>query len=223
MTEHLQRGEIAFTFDPEAHCYRDERGLIVPSVTQCLKSVGLVSFDGVNPQVLERKRQLGTLVHKVTELYDKGESLSDFEIPEQVWEYVQGYINFRGDCDFSPIIIETRMLGELHTMRFGMQPDRVGDINGVPHILELKCGAQEHPAWGVQLAGYGTGMYGPRPSLSRAALQLGPQFPRGYKLHPYDDPTDYQTWTCALALTIWQHNKKLFVLEDVPERLEVIA
>lgn len=223
MTPEIKVGERVFTFDETVHVYRDEGGIIVPSVTQCMKSTGLISFAGINPAVLERKRQLGTLVHKVTEMYDKGEDLSQYDIPEPVWDYVHGYVNFRNDCDFTPIVIETRMLGEVHGMRFGMQPDRVGDINGVPHILELKTGAQFHPAWGVQLAGYGTGLYGPRPTLSRVVLQLGPQLTRGYKLHPCDDPSEYQVWMCCLALTSWQNNNKLFVIEDVPERLELDA
>lgn len=212
----------AFTFDQAAHVYRDDTGMIVPSVTQCLKAVGLISFNGISPAILERKRQLGTLVHKVAELYDYGEDLGEYDIPEQVLEYVEGYIMFRKDCSFTPSAIESRQIGEVYGMKFGMQPDRVGEINGIAHILELKCGAQQHPAWGWQLAGYGTGLYGPRPTLSRAALQLGPQFPRGYKIHPYDDPIDYRVWDSALFLTISQINNKLFTLEDVPERLEAV-
>lgn len=211
---------MTFTFDEAMHLYRDGDGLVVPSVTQCLKAVGLISFDGINPAVLERKRQLGTLVHKVTELYDKGESLDEFEIPDQVWEYVTGYVNFRQDSGFTPTVIEARMLGEINGMVYGMQPDRVGEIYGVLHVVELKCGAALHPAWGVQLSGYDAGMYGPKSNIPRAAVQLGPQFPRGYKLHPFDDRTDYQTWQCALALTLWQKNKGLFNTEPVPERLE---
>jgi hypothetical protein len=212
----------AFSFDQALHVYRDERGILVPSVTQCLKATGLISFAGINPAVLEHKRQLGTLVHQVTALYDQGEDLADYDIPEEIWAYVQGYLNFRADCDFTPSLVEKRMLGEVHSMRFGMQPDRVGEINGCPHILELKCGSEKHPAWGVQLAGYGTGLYGPRPTLARAALQLGPQFARGYKLHPYDDPADYQIWIASLALTTWQKNNKLLVIENVPERIEAM-
>jgi hypothetical protein len=213
---------VPFSFDHALHIYRDERGILVPSVTQCLKANGLISFAGINPAVLEHKRQLGTLVHQVTALHDQGEDLSEYDIPEEIWPYVQGYLTFREDCDFTPSIVETRMLGEVHSMRFGMQPDRVGKIRGQLHILELKCGSQKHPAWGIQLAGYGTGLYGPRPTLPRAALQLGPQFARGYKLHPYDEPSDYQIWMASLALTTWLKNHKLFVIENVPERIEAV-
>jgi hypothetical protein len=43
----------AFSFDSALHVYRDERGILVPSVTQCLKANGLISFAGINPAVLE--------------------------------------------------------------------------------------------------------------------------------------------------------------------------
>ena len=210
----------SFTFEAATHCYRNEHGIVVPSVTQCLNATGLISFAHVAPDILRRKQQLGTLVHRVTELYDKGEDLASYEIPDSVWEYVNGYLTFRNDTGFTPTIIEAQSLGEVHGMFFGMQPDRVGPIHGQDHILELKCGSQVSPAWAIQLAGYGTGLYGPRPTLPRVALQLGSQFPRGYHLHPFDIPSDYQTWFCSLALTSWQNNNKLFELEGIPERLE---
>lgn len=208
-----------FTFDEQAHLYRDAEGLVVPSVTQAMKSSGLINFDHVPPAVLEHKRQLGTLVHKAAELWDKGENPEEYDIPEQVGEYLVGYMNFVNESGFRPDVIEARQLGEIHGMVYGMQPDRAGMLNDELHVVELKCGAASHPAWGVQLAAYCTGLYGRGTKVKRAAVQLGPQFPRGYKLHPYDDHTDYQLWTCCLALTIWQQNKGILKLEDVPERL----
>lgn len=207
-----------FTFDAVKHLYFDAEGIIVPSVTQALKASGLINFDHVHPSVLERKRQLGTLVHKAAELYDHG-TIGGFDIPAEVDEYLVGYIKFRDDCGFVPTWIEQPQLGEIHGMVYGMQPDRAGMLNDELHIVELKCGAASHPAWGVQLAAYATGKYGRGTKVKRAAIQLGPQFPRGYKIHPYEDPNDYQIWACALALTIWQQNKGILTLDDIPERL----
>lgn len=211
-----------FTFDETRHEYRDEQGLVVPSSTQIIKSAGLISFAGINPAVLQHKQQLGTLVHKVAELYDQGEELVDFEIPEEVWPYVEGYINFRFDCEFTPTLIEEGMLGETHKMRWGMRPDRVGLIRGVPHVIELKCGAAHHPAWGVQLASYELGLRCGSQLLARAAVQLGPQFARNYKLRPYDEQSDYTVFVNSLANTIWKQNKGIYHTEDVPERLALI-
>ena len=210
-----------FTFDEVRHLYLDENSVVIPSVTQVLKAEGLVNFDHIPRGVLERKRQIGSLVHKATELYDQNENLADYEIPDEVWPYFDGYVNFRNDCSFTPERIEYRILAEYYGMRYGMTLDRTGAINGTAHVIELKCGAAEDPVWGVQLAGYAIGVSGKNrpPSLSRAAVQLGDQFPRGYKIHPYDDPADYQVWVSSLSNTTWKQNHGKFIIEDVPERL----
>lgn len=215
--------ETQFVFDAASHTYHDCKGLLLPSVTQVLKAEGFINFDGIPHHILERKRQLGTLVHQATQLLDQGEELAQFVIPSEVLEYVDGYINFKNDCLFEPDpeFIEHRMIGELFRMRYGMTLDRRGNINGIRHIIELKCGASEHPAWGLQLAGYDTGVNAThgRAFDARAAVQLGPQFPRGYKIHPYEESSDYQVWMNSLANTIWKMNHRLYSPEPVPERL----
>ena len=212
-----------FTFTPETHIYADANGIMRPSVSQVIKGEGLISFAGISPSVLERKRQLGTLVHKVTELYDQGEDLNEYEIPNEVWPYVEGYLNFRNDCQFDPRLIEHRVLAQVHGMWYGMCLDRRGQIDGVDHVIELKCGASEHPAWGVQLAAYCMGLdLGSTNKLKypeRAAVQLGPQFPRGYKTHPYTEQSDYTEWVNCLSSSIWKINKRLFSFENEPERM----
>lgn len=206
-----------FTFDEASHLYRDDAGAVVLSTTQVLKSAGMISFDGVPPSILEHKRQLGSLVHKVTEMWERGENLAEYDIPDEVWPYFQGYVAFRNDCNFAPELIEHQTLAELHGMKWGMTLDRMGTIDGVPHVIELKCGAK-HPAHGVQLASYDTGLNG-REKYARASVQLGPDFPRGYKVHIWEDSSDYQVWIAALAVSLWKHNNKTLTVEDVPERL----
>lgn len=211
---------IGFTFSEETHTYLHEDGRVIPSTTQVIKDAGLISWAGIPAMVLERKRQLGTLVHQVTQLLDQGENLEDYAIPQEVVPYLNGYINFKNDTGFVPEIIECRMIADLRGMLYGMTPDRTGALDGVPHVIELKCGASEHPAWGVQLASYDLGLpkisYGRR---ARAAIQLGPDFPRNYKIHDYHDAADYTVWLNSLANMIWKINKKLYAAENVPERL----
>jgi len=207
-------------FDEAMHTY-SEGGIIRPSVTQCLKSENFINFDGIPAHILERKKRLGTLVHQATQLWDEGVSLEQFDIPLEVYDYLEGYVNFREDCDFSPQVIERRSIGDCCGMRFGMCPDRIGNINGELHVLELKCGASEHPAWGLQCAAYdmGNGNGKPIPTMKRVALQLGPKFKRGYKLHPYDDRSDYMVWLNCLANTIWKMNHTVYSPEPIEERI----
>ena len=209
------------TFDEAAHRYVLD-GLTLPSVTQVLKGAGLISFDGIPWATLERKRQLGTLVHKVTEIFDRGEDLSEYDIPDEVMQYVEGYANFRNDCSFFPERIEHRMMGEISGMKFGGTLDRAGEINGAPHIIELKTCYTKSPVWGVQMFGYAWALAGEKWNrYHRAAVQLSPAVTRGYRIHSYDDPTDSQVFQSALALVTWKQNKGLVVTEDVPERLEL--
>jgi hypothetical protein len=209
-----------FTFSPEKHIYADSNGIMRPSVSQVIKAEGLISFDGISPSVLERKRQLGTLVHKVTELYDQGEDLNEFEVPDEVWPYFEGWVNFRNDCGFEPRFIEQQMLVCVNQMWYGMKLDAEGPIDGEPTIIEKKCGSSEAPAWGVQLAGYALGKYKIiKDCPARAVVQLGPQFPRNYKRFPYRDPADYTIWLNSLANTIWKINHRIFSFENEPERM----
>ena len=53
------------TFDPEKHEYRIN-GVLVPSVSQILAP--LYDFSKIPRDVLERKRQIGTAIHKAIEL-----------------------------------------------------------------------------------------------------------------------------------------------------------
>jgi len=203
----------AFQFDEVTHTYM-ESGVIRPSVTQCLKSEGFINFDGIPAQILERKRLLGTLVHQAAELWDRGEDLQEYNITAEVYDYLQGYVNFLGDSDFEITEIENGCIGDTRGMRYGMKPDRKGIWRGKKHVIELKCGASESPVWGLQLAGYD-----PEQECERAALQLGPSFKRGYKLFPYKEKSDYHVWEGTLANSIWKINKRIFVAENVPERV----
>lgn len=210
-----------FIFDEAQHTYTED-GVIRLSVTQVLKAEGFFAWlDKVPAHILERKRRLGALTHQATQLYDEGKDLGEYEIPSEVFnDYLQGYFNFCSDCDFAPELIEYRQIAEVYGMRYGMTVDRRGLIHGKRHVIELKCGAAESPVWGLQLAGYDLGLVPieQRERDPRVAVQLGPQFNRGYKLHPYDDAADLRVWMNSLSNTIWKLNNGLYDFEVVPER-----
>ena len=209
-----------FTFDDASHTYRDEHGIVVPSVTQVLRSEGFINFDGIPYAILERKRRLGKLVHLATEEWDRGGDLEEYEIPDAAWPYLEGYFHFINDTKFQPDLIEERMLAIVNGMRFGMTSDREGILFGDPAVLELKTSADEHPAWGLQLALYDMGRVGkPGRHKARYGLQLGPKLPRNYKLFPYEEAGDYTVALNALANDIWKRNKRLASYEPIPERL----
>ena len=61
--------EATCTFDEEWHCFK-YNGEIIPSVTQLLDDG---SYDNVNPEILKRACERGTLIHKEIETYLKSD------------------------------------------------------------------------------------------------------------------------------------------------------
>ena len=192
--------EQIFSFDPEKHEYRLS-GNVIPSVTQVIKSCGLIRFDDVPPETLIHKAKIGKAVHLACEYYDKG--ILD-EVPDSYAGYVQAYEVFRRTAYSSSYwrYIEAPMYGNCNGMTYGMTADRIGYINGENWILELKTSQQEEAAWRIQLMAYaaGRGMLG----YKRKALQLKPD--GTFRLYSYNDPKDFAIWSAALALTQWKLN-----------------
>ena len=89
--------EQIFCFDPEKHEYR-LGGNVIPSVTQVIKSCGLIRFDDVPTETLIHKAKIGKAVHLACEYYDKKELDS---VPESYSGYVEAYKSFI--AQFMPI------------------------------------------------------------------------------------------------------------------------
>lgn len=199
-----------FQFDQATHTYYDD-GVPIISVTQVIHSAGLISFEGINPMVLERKRQLGGLVHQACHFIDE-DDLDLSSLPQEVADYVAGYVRFREEAGFFPELNEHRMVASVNGMKFGMTVDKAGPIYGEPYVIELKCGADEHPAWGVQLAAYDMGLSKPTGAYrtrKRGVVQLKPD--GTFKVHTYTDPADAHIFMASLAIANWKWNKGLHI------------
>jgi hypothetical protein len=202
---------VDFTFDPSTHIYT-AGGARVPSVTQVLKMLSLgADFSRVDPEVLDHKRQLGTLAHDACAILDEGDDL-DWEALGEARPYVEGYRKFKLDTRFEPRLIEFHKIAVVNGMRYGMKLDREGILNREPVVLDLKTAENTEPTWGLQLAAYALGL--PLPTLppfdyQRLIVQLKPN--GTYKLHTYADPDDAGAFKSALHLAYWmiRHGKKL--------------
>lgn len=189
-----------FLFDEAAHVYRMENGLRVPSTTQVLKRAGLVSFDQVAEDVLERKSALGTAVHACTQYLDEGDL--DYDTLQPEWlPYVSAWDRFKAESEVKLLAIEERRVADVNGMFYGMTFDRLAIVTGRESVLDIKTSASKSAWWGDQLASYDLGL---PPCTSqerrdRYAVQLKPD--GSYRLWPFTDPIDYDAWTWALALT----------------------
>jgi hypothetical protein len=202
--------DAGFAFDPDKHEYR-ERGRLVPSATQLLKSCGMYNFDMVAPEILERKRQLGKLVHQACHFFDENDLPDD--VHPEIAERLDGYKQFRLDTGYTPIINEFQQIGCINGMKFGMQFDSIGhDKHGTPWIVDIKNSSGASRAWGLQLALYDMAIPKPEPPhrhRMRIAVQLLGQ--GKYRLHTFNDPIDYVVAQSCLAIVVWKQNNKIAI------------
>lgn len=225
-----------FTFQESTHEYRDADGKVIPSVTQVLTEMGFSNYsivEATNPLALERKRQIGKLVHQACHFWDVGD-LNE-ERDTKPWPAIHGrleaYKKFRQSTGYTPIVNEGRMLGEFMGMRYGMQYDSIGMIGRRWTICDIKnaSGAGQR-SWGIQEAAYEEGIKGAiragrfaltltaeqiRGILSAPMLRVIPQlFEDGtFKLYTSDDPhskvffeNDLRVWQSALCITLDKRN-----------------
>lgn len=185
----------SFEFIPETHTYLqgDE---VVPSVTQRLNDAGLVCYDHIPKEVLERKADIGTAAHAACWYLDEG--CLDWEsVDPAVLGYVLAWQKFMGESRFKPRLIEQRGISQMAGSSFGYTLDREGILNGFETLLEIKCTASVEPSWGPQTAAYEHALYqqdGRR--RRRVAVHLKPNGSYSLKLLP--DVQDYMMFRTAL-------------------------
>lgn len=173
----------------------------VPSVTQTLEP--LMNFDGMPQKVREDALLRGTLVHKLTESWDRGKPL-DLELIDdaQLGGYLRSYQKLRDDFRFEIVSIEERLYHRKH--RFAGTSDRLVIHDGDLGVLELKSGPL-HPEYALQTAGYqlaaNDGRVGQKVTRRWAVFlkQDG-----NYSLVEHKDKEDEDAFVGALRLAYWR-------------------
>lgn len=193
--------------DEQAHRYywqlEDGNELPLDSVSQTLKRVGLIDDRWYTDAACSR----GTYVHLACELLDRNE-LDESDIDPQLAPYLDGYRKFLLENDPHYVFIEHRIAnledeyaGTLD--RAGMF--RAGKYEGMHFVADLKSGAKAHwHKW--QLAGYvsalGAGLH-----CLRLVVRLTKA--GNYRLDPYEDAADFQTWKAICAVAKEQRKNKV--------------
>lgn len=194
---------MSLTFDHATHTYR-WHGRIVPSVTQCLKTAGIISYEMIPQDILQRAAIRGTAVHRACELHDL-DTLDESTLDAEVGAYLEGYKAFLRDTGFQPARIEQRIFHEQHC--YAGTLDRTGTIHGHLVVVDFKTGIllDGHRA---QLAAYTMALPMPR-RYRRFGLQLTSE--GQYKVHEFpirDLALDFNTFLGALAVTKQQLNQQ---------------
>ena len=193
------------TFDYDGHIYRDARGNRVPSVTQTLKRTGLVSYEQVQADILENRRNLGEIVHRDTAEIDTGE-ISFSPTRKDAQPYVNAWKKFLRESNVKILGIEVADIATVNGMPYGYTFDRVAIVNGREAILELKTSATKEHWWGVQAAGYDLALPQCSSQLHRDRYVIQLRDDEQYRMWKYDDESDYLIFQFALATCWWCMN-----------------
>lgn len=188
-----------FTFDPESHRYTVD-GIVFPSVTSVLESVGIIDYSGIPSETRSMALQRGSNVHLATQFDDEGD-LQEESVPG-LMGYVRAWRAARkhlGVDKFDPQWIERR--GFHKQFRYAGTMDRAdGDF-----ILDLKT--NQAPWWvRIQLAAYQELYREELPNVTRRiAVELHPN--ESFTIFEFlqkDFRDDFQTFMAALRI----HNEK---------------
>lgn len=184
-------------FDPVEHVYT-VAGKRVPSVTQILSP--LVDYSMVPRETLERARQLGQAVHRMSELYDLDDLDMD-NLADELRPYLTAWIRFRAETGFVPETIEKRLFHP--SLRFAGTPDRSGLIGRRRAVIDIKKMLTLGPVIGLQLAAYRE-LFEKHGTPVEDRYGLGLRADGTYRLVPYTDKGDWPAFLSLLTIRNWK-------------------
>jgi hypothetical protein len=204
MSLEIQNG----SFEEKGHIYRDAQGRKVLSVTQVLQLMGLVNYDFIREEILQRKSQIGIAVHKSIEYLCEG-ALDWDTVDPAAMPYVVGAESWMREMAFVSEKREQAGIATINGMSFGYAYDHKGKMRYKGRerqvILDLKTCSASSPSWALQTAGYALAENPNSPaSLLRVVTQL---LPDG-RVKPiyFEDLQDYRTFQYMLYCAIWKTN-----------------
>ncbi len=177
-------------FDEATHTYT-VAGQVVPSVTQVLKSAGVVDDRWFNDDARTR----GTTVAIAIELHSKGELRS---IPDGYRCYVDAWEKFLAETGFVPFEVEKVVYNG--PLGYAGKLDAEGHIPGAARrlIIDVKTGC-DVPHYPLQTAGYNLAEDGLH---ERWCVFLQPN--GTYAIRQHTDPRDHDVFLAALKLVHWK-------------------
>lgn len=205
-------------FFEEKHAYTDAAGRRVPSVTQIFGLLGMIDYNAVSAEILERKSQIGVAVHTAVQFLCEG-TLDWDTVGEEVLPYVVGCEVWMKEQGFKSLAQEEQ---GIHTLPGGMSYGYMMDHRGtmmykgrLRHaILDLKTCVAKSPTWRLQTSGY---------SLASPKLPAGERYLRcilqlkkdgSFRPHYFEDRQDELSFQYALYAAIWGINQGIYSLEN---------
>ena len=168
------------------------------SVTQILKSVGLLSYRGGSEEAMDR----GTEAHEAIEAIVTGK---DPVITDRARPYVESFVKWLEKIGKIEIVETERRYWNDELGLCG-QGDLVARLNdGEPGIIDYKTGSAA-PWHELQTAGYVILKYGTHPQVPRHSLYLKKDG-KIAKLKRHETDADFETFLAAVRLAWWKKSK----------------
>jgi|SRR5882762_602289 len=205
------------------HCYRDESGMIVPSLTQILSMLRFTDLSAAPPDRVIYKQKVGTAVHAATEYLDSPDhgDLDWDSVQPEIFGYIQAYENAVAELGLQSQKVEHASITEVNGMKFGCRLDRVGTFgkNGIPRmpiIWEIKTAYAPSFAWHLQTAAQSLTVPKPKgvKEWYRIAISLRPD--GSFLIDKHDDPKEINWFRCALTMVHLLLREK-HRLPEIPE------
>lgn len=191
-------------FDPVAHKYRLD-GAAVPGVSEILDHA--YDFRFVDPDAMERARDLGKKVHKTIELFEDG-VLDRATLHPSLDNHLKQWERFKDDFLFLPIAHELIVGSRKHKFCgtldcHGLLLPRVDGDEEEPLLLDVKTG-EEYAPHKLQTAAYKIAAVeqGILPaSTKRASLYLDEE---GYAIRWHKGPMDEVAFISLSTFRHWE-------------------
>jgi|SRR5271157_3247183 len=196
-------------FEPEGHIYRDAQGRRILSVTQIFQMLGLVNYEDIDADTLERKSQIGIAAHKAVELLLTNRLDWD-TVDDAAMAYVVGAELWFRDMRFELLGCEQRGIHTIYGIEYGYQYDQIGRIfyqGRWRHVVvDLKTAVEKKAIWALQTAAYA--LAAPKLPEGEEYLRVVPHLQKDGRVKPlyYDDPQDEKTFLYMAYSAIWKQN-----------------
>jgi hypothetical protein len=196
-------------FEPEGHIYRDAQGRRILSVTQIFQMLGLVNYDDIDADTLERKSQIGTATHKAVELL-LANKLDWDTVDDAAMAYVVGAELWFRDMRFELIGCEQQGIHTIYGIEYGYQYDQVGRVfyqGRWRHVVvDLKTAVEKKAVWALQTAAYA--LAAPKLPDGERYLRVVLHLQKDGRVKPlyYDDPQDEKTFLYMAYCATWAQN-----------------
>lgn len=184
-------------FDEPSHLYW-LNDVPVPSVTQVLDP--LVDFSKVDPDLLERKRQIGTAMHRAIEF---GDDLDVSSLDASIMDYYRAWLKFVADTNILVTHSELRVASSIYM--YAGTLDILGVLGKRDALIDIKTTATIYPTNALQTAAYERAAretLGIKRAPQRFTLQLKNN--GDYRLVPHNGASDLGVFLSQLNVYNWR-------------------